>query len=108
MSLYETLGVTRDASAAEITRAYRKRAQPPVLALNHPGQKPGHADAESRFLRVTLAYDVLSNATKRARYDDCEGYDSHIFEALAWVCAAIVDVDERKSKRTPAFRNRGT
>ena len=75
MSLYEVLGVKRDASAAELRKAYRKLAM-----LNHPDKNLGDADAASRFLRVTLAYEVLSDASKRAKYDEGEGDDSRIFE----------------------------
>jgi len=75
MSLYEVLGVKRDASAAELRKAYRKLAM-----LSHPDKNLGVADAASRFLRVTLAYEVLSDASKRAKYDEGEGDDSRIFE----------------------------
>ena len=75
MSLYEVLGVTRDASAAEIKKAYRKQA-----LLNHPDKNPGDGDAKRRFLRVTLAYDVLSDAAQRERYDEGDGSDAKIFE----------------------------
>lgn len=75
MTLYEELGVHRDASASEIRRAYRKKA-----LLSHPDKNPGDADAAHKFLRVTLAFEVLSNAEKRARYDNGEGDDAHVFD----------------------------
>ena len=62
MSLYEVLGVKRDASAAELRKAYRKLAM-----LSHPDKNLGVADAATRFLRVTLAYEVLSDASNRAK-----------------------------------------
>jgi len=74
-SLYSVLGVGRYASTAELRKAYRKQA-----LLNHPDKNIGDADAQRRFLRVTSAYDVLSDKTKRARYDAGEGDDTHIFE----------------------------
>ena len=74
-SLYAVLGVERDATAADIKKAYRKQA-----LLSHPDKNPGDADAERRFLRVTLAYEVLSNEAERARYDEGDGDDEHIFE----------------------------
>lgn len=77
MSLYEVLGVSRDASASEIKKAYRKQA-----LLNHPDKNLGDEDAEERFLKVTVAYDVLSNETKRARYDRGEGTDSDIYQGF--------------------------
>lgn len=61
---YEVLGVDRKATTAEIKRAYRK------LALRyHPDKNPGDAKAEERFKQVTQAYEILSHADKRKRYD---------------------------------------
>ncbi len=60
---YQVLGVTRDADAAEIKKAYRKRAR-----KYHPDVYTG-ADAENKFKEVNEAYQVLSDADKRARYD---------------------------------------
>ena len=61
---YEVLGVSRDASADEIKKAYRK------MALKyHPDRNPGDASAEEKFKEAAEAYDVLSNPDKKARYD---------------------------------------
>ncbi|HSQ60482.1 MAG TPA: molecular chaperone DnaJ [Acidobacteriota bacterium] len=61
---YEVLGVERGASAEEIKKAYRK------LALQyHPDRNPGDKSAEERFKEVAEAYDVLSDAEKRANFD---------------------------------------
>ena len=61
---YKTLGLARDASAAEIKAAYRK------LALQfHPDRNPGDRAAEERFKEVSQAYGVLGDEDKRARYD---------------------------------------
>jgi molecular chaperone DnaJ len=61
---YEVLGVSRSASAEELKRAYRK------LALQyHPDRNPNDPQAESRFKEVNEAYEVLSDQSKRQRYD---------------------------------------
>lgn len=61
---YEVLGVDKSASADEIKKAYRKAA-----IKYHPDKNPGDKDAEEKFKEAAEAYDVLSNADKRARYD---------------------------------------
>ena len=61
---YEVLGVEKNASEAEIKKAYRK------LAMKyHPDQNPGDKTAEEKFKEVNEAYEVLSDADKKARYD---------------------------------------
>jgi DnaJ-class molecular chaperone len=62
--LYATLGVARDASADDIRKAYRALAK-----KNHPDLNPGNKAAEDRFKAVASAYDILSDADKRGRYD---------------------------------------
>jgi molecular chaperone DnaJ len=63
-TLYDTLGVKKNASADEIKKAYRKLA-----AKYHPDRNPGDASAEERFKEVQGAYDVLSDPQKRKSYD---------------------------------------
>jgi len=61
---YAVLGVSHDASAEEIKKAYRRAA-----IQYHPDRNPGDADAEARFKQCAEAYEVLSDPDKRARYD---------------------------------------
>ena len=61
---YEILGVSKDASAKDVKKAYRKLA-----SELHPDKNPGNAVAEERFKDVSAAYDVLSDAERRAEYD---------------------------------------
>src|SRR5215211_3092529 len=63
-SLYETLGVAKNASQDEIKKAYRKLAR-----QYHPDRNPDDKAAESRFKEVQTAYDVLSDPAKRKQYD---------------------------------------
>lgn len=61
---YEVLGVSKNATADELKKAYRK------LALKyHPDKNPGDKEAEEKFKEAAEAYDVLSDADKRAKYD---------------------------------------
>jgi len=61
---YKLLGVDRKASEDEIKRAYRK------LALKyHPDRNPGDKGSEEKFKEINEAYQVLSDPTKRSRYD---------------------------------------
>src|ERR687886_1603491 len=63
-SLYESLGVSKNASQDEIKKAYRK-----LVRQYHPDKNPGDEAAEARFKEVQAAYDVLSDAEKRKQYD---------------------------------------
>jgi DnaJ-class molecular chaperone len=62
--LYSQLGVKREASEAEIKKAYRKLAKE-----LHPDRNKDNPAAAARFPKVTQAYDILTDKDKRARYD---------------------------------------
>ncbi|MFQ6036237.1 MAG: molecular chaperone DnaJ [Sedimentisphaerales bacterium] len=61
---YEVLGVGKNASAEDIKRAYRRMAM-----KYHPDKNPGDQQAEAKFKECAEAYEVLSDAEKRRRYD---------------------------------------
>lgn len=90
---YEILGVTREASAAEIKSAYRKKA----LEF-HPDRNPGH-EAEDRFKEASEAYEVLSDSQKRSLYDQyghagLQGQGFHGFSDVGDIFSHFSDVFE--------------
>jgi molecular chaperone DnaJ len=69
---YALLGVEKTVTAEELKKAYRKKA-----VQFHPDKNPGNKEAEEMFKKVSHAYEVLSDAEKRAAYDR---YGSAAFE----------------------------
>jgi len=64
MDLYQVLSISRDATAADIERAYRRLAR-----RYHPGVNPGDAHAEELFRQIQRAYEVLGDLNQRQEYD---------------------------------------
>lgn len=73
---YDILGISKGASAAEIKKAYRKKA-----IEFHPDKNPGDAKAEEMFKKAAEAYEVLSDPEKKARYDQ---YGHQAFEGAGF------------------------
>ena len=68
---YDMLGVSKTASADEIKKAYRK------LAIKyHPDKNPNDPSAEEKFKEISVAYETLSDSSKKSMYDQLghEGY----------------------------------
>jgi DnaJ-class molecular chaperone len=63
-SYYDILGVSRSASEKEMRQAFRRLAR-----KHHPDVNPGDKEAEGRFKEINRAYEVLSDAEKRRKYD---------------------------------------
>ena len=61
---YSLLGVSADATIAQIKKAYRKLAR-----QHHPDRNPGDTDAADRFKAITEAYEVLTDPVRRQAYD---------------------------------------
>lgn len=72
---YSILGIPRNAKGPEIKKAYRRMAR-----KNHPDVNPGDKSAEERFKKMQEAYDVLSDAKKRAIYDQYGFYSENFKE----------------------------
>ncbi|MEY3205977.1 MAG: hypothetical protein RLZZ21_2308 [Planctomycetota bacterium] len=89
---YEVLGVERRATSAQITDAYRK------LAIKfHPDKNPGNAEAAARFKEAARAFEVLSDADLRSRYDrfghaGLQGGRQHDFNDIGDVFEAFGDL----------------
>ena len=68
---YQVLGVAKDASAADVKKAYRKLARE-----NHPDSNPGNDAKHEKFKAIAEAYDVVGDEAKRAKYDEFRSLQS--------------------------------
>ena len=86
---YEVLGVDKNASAEDIKKAYRKAAKE-----NHPDLHPGDKECEVRFKEANEAYEVLSDADKRAKYDQFgfAAFDPSGFQSSAEGFGGFADI----------------
>lgn len=83
---YDILGLSKGASAAEIKKAYRKKA-----LEYHPDKNPGDSKAEEMFKKAAEAYEVLSDPDKRARYDQ---YGHAAFEGAGGFGGGGMNMDD--------------
>lgn len=83
---YEILGLGKNATAAEIKKAYRKKA-----LEHHPDKNPGDHRAEELFKKSAEAYEVLSNPDKKARYDQ---YGHAAFEGAGGFGSGGMNMDD--------------
>ncbi|MDR9399895.1 MAG: molecular chaperone DnaJ [Psychroflexus sp.] len=83
---YDILGISKNASAQEIKKAYRKMA-----VKYHPDKNPGDDEAEKKFKQAAEAYEVLSNPNKKAKYDQ---YGHAAFDGSGGFGGGGMDMDD--------------
>lgn len=87
--LYETLGIKRDADTDAVKKAYRKKAHE-----THPDKNKGDPKAGEKFHAVTVAYQVLSDPSRRKQYDETGDASQHDprQEAMAEIAGLILSI----------------
>lgn len=83
---YDILGISKNASTAEIKKAYRKKA-----IEFHPDKNPGDVKAEEMFKKAAEAYEVLSDPNKKARYDQ---YGHQAFDGAGGFSGGGMNMDD--------------
>ena len=98
---YDVLGLARDATESQIKKAYRK------LAMKyHPDRNPGNKEAEEKFKEATEAYEILSSAELRPRYDRY-GWDAFERGRNGFGGAGHIDLEEAMRAFASAFGGGG-
>lgn len=106
---YDILGVGRNASDADIKKAYRRLAK-----KHHPDRNRGDKSAEGKFKRIQEAYEVLSNKEKRARYDQFgragvgRVVDTGSGTQYTWGGGSSVNIDDLEDLFTAFSQGSGT
>src|SRR5436189_269149 len=100
---YKVLGVPKDATEAEIKKAYRKLARE-----FHPDANKGNAKAEERFKEISEANDVLGDPKKRKEYDEARAlFGNGGFRPGPGACAGPVSAPARwRGARAAGSRSR--
>ena len=101
-NLYHVLGISKDATEAEIKSAYRKLAR-----KYHPDVNKDNKEAADKFKEISCAYDILGNKEKRQKYDnneiDCDGkptgFGAGGFGGGTYGGFSVPCTAERKSRR---------
>lgn len=94
---YEILGISKSATANDIKKAYRKMA-----VKYHPDRNPNNKEAEAKFKDAAAAYEVLSDANKKAKYDQ---FGHNAFDGSSGFGGGGMDMDDIFSQFGDIFGN---